>query len=353
MTATSTIITGRKIRFALVGCGRIAPSHWASIDHHGKDAELVDVCDILPDVAQAAAEKTGARAHTDYAEMLKSTTADVVVITTPSGLHPTQGAMAAAAGKNVLTEKPMATRLEAGVDLIKACDVAGVRLFVVKQNRRNPTLQLLKRAVDQGRFGRINMVTVNVFWARAQSYYDSAKWRGKWESDGGAFMNQAVHYVDLLTWLVGPIESVHAYTATLGRKIEVEDSGVLSVKWRSGTLGSMAVTMLTHGGDREGSITLLGDNGTARVGGVALNKIEAWDFAEPHADDAQIAEASYEAQSVYGGGHVRYYDNVIKTMRGEAEAETDGRQGLKSLEVLIAAYRSSRNGTRVGLPLLL
>lgn len=350
---TTAAITDRRIRFALVGCGRIAANHFASLERHANRAELVDVCDIVPEAVADAAAKTGARPHADYAQMLRSTDADVVVLTTPSGLHARQGIMAARAGKHVVSEKPMATKLEDGVAFVNACDEAGVKLFVVKQNRLNPPLQLLKRAIEQGRFGRINMVTLNVFWTRPQSYYDAAKWRGTWEYDGGAFMNQASHYVDLLNWLVGPIESVHAYTATLGRKIEAEDTGALTLKWRSGAIGSMAVTMLTYPKNLEGSVTILGENGTVRVGGVALNQIEAWDFATPHEDDRLVEGASYQPNSVYGAGHGHYYDNVISTLRGEASAQTDGREGLKSLEVLIATYLSAREGRRVSLPLRL
>jgi UDP-N-acetyl-2-amino-2-deoxyglucuronate dehydrogenase len=251
----------------------------------------------------------------------------------------------------VVTEKPMATRWSDGQRMVRACDEAGVRLFVVKQNRRNATLQLLKRAIDQGRFGRIYMVNVNVFWARPQEYYDSASWRGTWEFDGGAFMNQASHYVDLLDWLIGPIESLHAYTATLARNIEVEDTGVINVRWRSGALGSMNVTMLTYPKNLEGSITIIGEKGTVRIGGVAVNQIEHWEFSEPHEDDLHVSEASYATTSVYGFGHPLYYDNVINVLQGQAEPETDGRAGLKSLEVLIATYLSSRDGRRVNLPL--
>jgi len=235
--------------------------------------------------------------------------------------------------------------------MVSACDAAGVRLFVVKQNRRNPTLQLLKRAVEKGRFGRIYMVNINVFWTRPQSYYDSAAWRGTWEFDGGAFMNQASHYVDLLDWLIGPIESVQAYTATLGRNIEVEDTGVVSLRWRGGALGSMNVTMLTYPKNLEGSITIIGEKGTVRIGGVAVNEIQHWEFAEPDADDTQVKDASYQTTSVYGFGHPLYYDNVINVMRGKAQPETDGREGLKSLELLIATYISARDGRRVSLPL--
>lgn len=344
-------IVDRKIKLAVVGCGRIAENHLAAIAKHSDRAEVVDVCDIVEDRAGAAANAARAKPWTSLSAMLEHTTADAVVLTTPSGLHANQAIEVAQSGRHVITEKPMATRWHDGLRMVRSCDGAGVRLFVVKQNRRNATLQLLKRAVDQKRFGRIYMVNINVFWTRPQDYYDSASWRGTWEFDGGAFMNQASHYVDLLDWLIGPIESLHAYTATLARNIEVEDTGVVSVKWRSGALGSMNVTMLTYPKNLEGSITIIGEKGTVRVGGVAVNQIEQWQFAEPHVDDALVQSSSYETTSVYGFGHPLYYDNVINVLSGKAEPETDGREGLKSLEVLIATYLSARDGRRVNLPL--
>lgn len=346
-----TPITNRKIRFALVGCGRISKNHFDSIKHHSEYAELVDICDIDPTALKNAVVETGAKPHDNLQSMLANTTADIVILTTPSGIHADQAVLCARAGKHVITEKPMATRWEDGKRMVKACDEAGVKLFVVKQNRRNATLQLLKSAMNKKRFGKIYMVNVNVFWTRPQSYYDQGDWRGKWESDGGAFMNQASHYVDLLQWLIGPLESLHAYTGTLEREIDAEDTGVISLKWRSGAMGSMNVTMLTYPKNFEGSITILGEKGTARVGGVAVNEIQHWEFAESDADDAQINKSNYQTTSVYGFGHPMYYENVIKVMRGEASPETDGRAGLQSLEVLIATYISARDGKRVGLPL--
>lgn len=344
-------ITDRKIRFALIGCGRIAQNHFAALKQHADRAELVSVCDIDAKALEAAAKLTDAKPFSDLSSMLACTTADIVILTTPSGLHPEQAIEVAASGRHVMTEKPMATRWHDGLRMVKACDAASVRLFVVKQNRRNATLQLLKNAIENGRFGRIFMVNLNVFWTRPQEYYDSAAWRGTWEFDGGAFMNQASHYVDLLDWLIGPIKSLQAYTATLARNIEVEDTGVISLEWRSGALGSMNVTMLTYPKNLEGSITIIGEKGTVRVGGVAVNEIQHWEFAEPHADDEKVKQASYETTSVYGFGHPLYFDNVIKVLRGEAYPETDGREGLKSLETLIATYLSARDGKRVALPL--
>lgn len=344
-------LAARRIRVAVVGSGRIAPRHFEALIKHAERAELVGVCDIDRAALKAAMTATGAPGYPDLATLLMKCPADVVVLATPSGEHAEQALACAAAGKHVVTEKPMATRWEDARRMVQAFDQAGAKLFVVKQNRSNPTLQLVKRAMEKRRFGRIYLVTLNVLWNRPQSYYDSAKWRGTWEFDGGAFMNQASHYIDLLDWLVGPVESVHAYTATLARNIEVEDTGVANIKWRSGALGSLNVTMLTHAKNYEGSLTIIGEKGTVRIGGMAVNQIVDWEFADADPDDKLVQQASYETTSVYGHGHPLYYDNVINTLRGQAEAETDGREGLKSLEVIIALYLSARDGRRVALPL--
>jgi UDP-N-acetyl-2-amino-2-deoxyglucuronate dehydrogenase len=350
--AQKPVPTDRRVRFAHVGCGRISKSHFDALEKHRDRVELVGICDIDPAALEQAHRRTGAQTHGSLDDLLARTNADIVTLATPSGLHSTQTIQVAQSGRHVLTEKPMATRWDDGKRMVEVCDRAGVQLFVVKQNRLNPTVQLVKRAIAKGRFGRLFAVQCNVFWTRPQEYYDGAKWRGTWEFDGGAFMNQASHYVDLLDWLVGPVESVQAFTATLARRIEVEDTGVAAIRWRSGALGSINVTMLTYPKNLEGSITILGEKGTVKLGGVAVNQIEHWDFAEPDAeDDAKWRDASYQTSSVYGLGHGLYYDNVIRALRGEAAPETDGREGLRSLELLIAIYQSARGGTRVGLPL--
>ena len=351
-----TTIHDRRIRFALVGCGRIARNHVAALAAHAERAELVALADKQPEaierlVGQQPALVALPRFDSLHA-LLADCDADVIVLATPSGLHSRQAIEAGQAGRHVLCEKPMATKWDEGMAMVRACREAGVKLFVVKQNRLNPTLQALKRAIEQHRFGRIAMVVVNVFWTRPQSYYDEARWRGRWDMDGGAFMNQASHYVDMVDWLVGPVDNVHAYTATLGRDIEAEDSGVMSLRLRSGALASINVTMLTHGQNYEGSITVLGERGTVRVGGVAVNRIEHWAFDETRSEDADIRSANYAPPSVYGYGHPLYYANLIDTLRGQASAEVDGYEGLRSLEVVIAAYRSARDGVRVGLPLV-
>jgi UDP-N-acetyl-2-amino-2-deoxyglucuronate dehydrogenase len=347
------IITSRKIRVGLVGCGRISKNHFGSIEQHAEHLQLVAVCDIDAVALNAHADQYKVPGYAQMADMLAAEQLDLIVLCTPSGLHPAQAILAAQHKVHVLTEKPMGTRLADGLAMVKACDEAGVRLFVVKQNRRNATLQLLKRAMEQGRFGRIYNVALNVFWTRPQDYYDQGNgWRGTWEFDGGAFMNQASHYIDLLDWVVGPVESVMAYTATQERDIEAEDSGVAVIKWRSGAMGTLNVSMLTYPKNLEGSITILGEKGTVRIGGVAVNEIQEWQFADRRPEDAEIKTASYATTSVYGFGHPLYYSNVVDVMQGKAEPETDGRSGLKSLELLVAMYRSAKDGVKVSLPLV-
>lgn len=345
------IILGRQLKIAVIGCGRISRNHFSAILSYPDDLKLMSVCDLDEEVSECAASEYGVKGYTDLGEMLSHEELDILVLCTPSGLHPRQAILAASYGVHVVSEKPMATRFEDGLNMVQACDNAGVRLFVVKQNRRNATLQLLKRAIDEGRFGAIKLVHLNVFWTRPQQYYDHGNgWRGTWEFDGGAFMNQASHYVDLVEWLIGPVECVQAMMST-SRDIEAEDTGVVNIKWRNGALGSMAVTMLTYPKNLEGSITILGDTGSVKIGGVAVNEIQTWEFSEKCDYDDKIKTASYETTSVYGFGHPLYYQNVIDVMRGSAEPEADGRAGLKSLEFLTAAYKAARDRTTVGLPL--
>lgn len=337
-------------RVALVGCGRIARNHLDAIERlDGLD--LVAVCDIVPERAREAGERLDVPYFTSTEQMLSAVECDIVSIATPSGLHPAHGILAARAGKHVVCEKPMAITLAAADELVRVCDDAGVQLFIVKQNRLNASIQLLKRAVDRGRFGRLYFANSTVFWSRSQDYYDQAPWRGTWEFDGGAFMNQASHYVDLIQWLVGPVESVIAQTATLARQIEAEDTGAAVLRFRSGTIGVIQVTMLTYPKNLEGSITLLGERGTVKIGGTAVNRVEHWQFADYDDDDKLVESASTNPPNVYGFGHEGYYRNVLSVLRGEAHPDTDGRAGRKSLEVILGIYESARTHREVPLPL--
>jgi UDP-N-acetyl-2-amino-2-deoxyglucuronate dehydrogenase len=341
---------GGTLRIALVGCGRISGNHVGAIDQI-EGLELVAACDAEVARARTVAEGRGIPAFRTIEELLAKVECDVVTVCTPSGLHAAHGMAAARAGRHVIVEKPMAISLADADALVGACDAAGVNLFVVKQNRLNPPIRLLKRAVEKGRFGRIYLANTTVRWTRPQDYYDSAKWRGTWEFDGGAIMNQASHYVDLMQWLVGPVESVSAKTATLARRIETEDTGVAVLKFRSGALGVIEVTVLTYPRNMEGSITILGERGTVKVGGTAVNRIEHWQFADYDDDDKLVEGADSAPTSVYGFGHLGYYENVLAVLRGDAEPGTDGREGRKSLELILGIYESAKTGREVPLPL--
>jgi UDP-N-acetyl-2-amino-2-deoxyglucuronate dehydrogenase len=234
---------------------------------------------------------------------------------------------------------------------VKACDENQVLLFVVKQNRLNPAIQILKKAIDKGRFGKIFSLNATVRWARPQNYYDQAKWRGTWEFDGGAFMNQASHYMDLIQWLGGPVESVMAMTATMNHNIETEDMGTGIIRFRNGTLGTVEVTMNIFPRNLEGSITVMGETGTVKVGGIAVNKVEHWEFKDYDDDDKMIHQYTTNPSSVYGFGHLGFLQGVVDVLQGKGEPQTDGREGRKSLEIILAMYESAKSGKRVPLPL--
>jgi UDP-N-acetyl-2-amino-2-deoxyglucuronate dehydrogenase len=348
--STTAPAPGGDIRVALLGCGRISRNHLEAIARVD-GLRLVSVADTDRPRADAVGAEQGVAAFASLEEMLAAVPSDLVTICTPSGLHPQHGIVAARHGRNVLTEKPMAISLEAADQLVQACDAAGVQLFVVKQNRLNPPIQLLKRAVDKGRFGRLYMANVTVRWTRPQEYYEAEPWRGTWEFDGGAMMNQASHYVDLMQWLMGPAESVMAKTATQARRIEAEDSGVAIVKFRSGALGVIEVNVLTHPRNLEGSITLLGEKGSVKIGGTAVNRVEHWAFADYDDDDKLVEAANTNPPTVYGFGHEGYYRNVLPVLRGEAKPDTDGRAGRKSLELILGIYESAKIGREVPIPL--
>lgn len=326
------------INIGLIGCGRISKNHFEAIAGL-PDARCVACCDIIEERAREAAAKYYiASWTTKYEEMLQDGDIDLISICTPSGLHPQHGILAARHGKHVLSEKPMGVRLEDADKLIAECQKQRVKLFVVLQNRLNPAIQMLRRAYDEGRFGRIYMIISNVLWTRPQDYYDMASWRGTWELDGGAFMNQASHYVDMVQWFGGPIQEVKAITATLARNIETEDTGCAIIRFKNGAIGSINVTMLTYPQNLEGSITILGEKGTVRVAGIAMNRIEKWEFSDSRDYDRQVTAAATNPESVYGFGHLGYYQRVIESLNNGTIPEVDGAEGRKSLELLEKIY---------------
>ena len=339
------------IKIGLVGCGRISKNHINVFRQLDKQMKLTCVCDIVNEKAEQAGNENGVPYYTDLRRMLDNEKIDILSVCTPSGLHPEHGIIAAERNINVVTEKPMAISLENADKLIQSCENNKVKLFVVKQNRLNPGIKFLKQALDKERFGKIYMANTTVFWQRPQQYYDLAEWRGTWELDGGSFMNQASHYIDLMIWLLGPVDYVFADTDTFARNIEAEDTGAAIVRFKSGAIGVVQVTMLTYPKNLEGSISILGEKGTVKIGGTAVNHVEKWEFEEYDDDDRNIEQLNYQPPNVYGFGHLEYYKNVMDSLKNDTKPFTDGYSGRKALELIIAIYESARTGEKVSLPL--
>lgn len=340
----------KKLRFALVGCGRIAKKHAEVLSKQLPDAELTAVCDIKSDRARAYGDRYQIPFFTDMHEMMKSVgdRIDVVNVLTPSGNHAEHVIALAPYEKHLVTEKPMALTIDDADNMIRACDRTGIKLFVVKQNRFNYPVQKLRQALDRGLFGKLVMGTVRVRWCREQSYYDQDAWRGTWRYDGGVFSNQASHHIDLLEWMLGEVESVFAKSSTRLVNIEAEDTGIAVLKFRSGALGIVEATTAARPKDLEGSISVLGENGSVEIGGFAVNEMKVWNFRETSSEDAEVLKKYRESPpDVYGFGHLEYFKNVIDSILHGKKALVDGLEGRKSLELITAMYESIETGKEV------
>jgi len=335
-------------RIALVGCGRISKRH-VQVLTQIPEMQLVAVCDLIEQRAKDTAEPLGIPYYLDALEMVKNEKPDVVSILTDSGLHPEIGCRLAPHVPVVVVEKPMALTLEDADHLIEACEKHGTRLFVVKQNRYNPPIVQLRRAIESGRFGKMVLGTVRIRWSRGQDYYDQDAWRGTWKLDGGVFTNQASHHIDLLQWLLGPVESVKSYVATQLVNIEAEDTGVAVLKFRNGALGVVEATTATRPKDLEGSISILGEKGSVVVGGFSVNRMVTWNFAEPVQEDEEAIRSISEPPNVYGFGHKPFYEDVLECLRTGRRPMLDGLEGRKSLEIINALYESAFTGREVRL----
>ncbi len=340
----------KKIKFALVGCGRISRKHIESINEL-KNAELIAVCDIDYKKAELVSKQFPlVNSYDNYNSMLENETIDVVSILTPSGLHPKHTIdIVKKYKKHIVCEKPMALKLEDADEMIRVCDENRVRLFVVKQNRFNIPVIKLREAIDSGKFGKIVMGTVRVRWSRNQQYYDRDPWRGTWEFDGGVISNQASHHVDLLEWMLGEPVSVFAKTDTFLSDIEVDDTALAILKFKNGALGIIEATTATRPTDLEGSISVLGENGTVVISGFAVNEMQTWNFSNETPDEQQKILANYRENppDVYGFGHIRYLENVIDCIINDKSALVDGLEGRKSLELINAIYESAETGKEI------
>jgi UDP-N-acetyl-2-amino-2-deoxyglucuronate dehydrogenase len=342
---------GKRLKTALLGCGRIGERH-ARILASSPESELAGFADIDPAKAQGYARRHGGRSYPGLAEMVASETPDLVAICTPSGLHARDVLAACHAGiGNIVVEKPMALTLPDADAMIEACEARGTRLFVVKQNRYNLPILKLRRALDAGRFGKLVLGAVRVRWCRRQEYYDQAPWRGTWAMDGGVFSNQASHHVDMLVSMMGRVESVQAMAVTRLVAIEAEDTGLALLRFAGGALGVIEATTAARPDDLEGSISILGENGTVEVGGFAMNEMTVWKFADETPEDAEVLERyRTNPPDVYGFGHHEFYRDVFGAIARDEKPPVDGREGRKSLEVITAIYESIGSGREVRLP---
>jgi predicted dehydrogenase len=339
------------LKFALVGCGRIAKRH-SELLGHGEipGAKLVAACDVAEDKSAKIGRQFAVPWYADMHRMMATEDIDVVVVLTESGNHARHVLELVRYGKHIVVEKPMALTLEDIDDVIAACDSAGIKLFVVKQNRFNIPVMKLREAMDQGRFGKLVMGTVRVRWCRDQTYYDQDQWRGTWALDGGVLCNQASHHIDMLEWMMGDVDSVFAKSARALVNIEAEDTAVAVLKFRNGALGIIEATTAVRPKDLEGSISVLGETGTVEIAGFAVNEMKVWNFTHPvKGDERVMADYSVNPPNVYGFGHKAYYDHVVDCIQNRKHQLVDGLEGRKSMELINAIYESIETGKEVAL----
>ena len=337
------------LKFALVGCGRIAKRHSELLGlNQIKDASLVAVCDIVEEKARKIGQEFNVPYYTDMDEMMQKESIDVVSVLSESGHHAKHVINLAKYKKHIVVEKPMALTLDDADAMIEACDLNGCKLFVVKQNRFNTPVLKLREAMDANRFGKLVLGTIRVRWSRDQSYYDQDSWRGTWAMDGGVLTNQASHHIDLLEWMMGDVESVFAKSTTALVDIEVEDTAIVTLKFKNGALGIIEATTAVRPKDLEGSISILGEKGTVEIGGFAVNKMLHWSFREKQESDAEVMEKySVNPPNVYGFGHQAYYEHVVDSISNGRRQLVDGLVGRKSLELISAIYESIETSKEV------
>jgi len=331
------------LRFGIIGCGRIAPRHAKYITSL-PGAKLVAVADIVDSRAEHYASEYSVDAYHDYHELLDREDIDVVNICTPSGLHGSIGIEAARAGKHLIVEKPIALNTDDADALIAEAEAAGVKLCVVLQNRYNPPMQDAYEVVQNGALGKLLLGNATVRWFRPQEYYED-DWHGTWAMDGGALMNQCIHHIDALQWLMGDVKSVQAYTATLAHEIEVEDVGVAILKFSSGALGTIEGSTITYPENLEGSVAIFGERGSIKVGGTALNRRVFWKIdGQLELEREMLTQDQLDPPSVYGYSHRHVIADMIDAISEDRSPKTNGAEARRSLEIVLKIYESARTG---------
>lgn len=335
------------VNFGVIGCGKIGTRHINFLKAMD-GINILGVADIVPERARNAAMSSNSVAFTDYKELLKNKDTHIVNICSPTGLHAEMCIDALNAGKHVLCEKPLCLKVEEVDKIVEAAKKNNKKIFVVKQNRHNTPIRMLRDALDKGMFGKIYTINANVLWNRRPEYYTEEKWRGTKELDGGALATQASHFVDMLQWIGGPVKSVFAKTETFSHNIETEDTGVLIMKFESGALGTIYYTNCIYDKNLEGSVTILGTKGTAKIGGEYLNKMEHWNV------QGYPLPANIQSDEPYpvNSKHDQVFREAIKKIIGDENASVvDALEARKTVEIIEAVHLSAQTGKEVFLPL--
>lgn len=345
------------MKYALIGCGRIATNHVkAVINNH---LEFAAVCDIVPQQMENLLAKhglendTSIRRYTDYREMILTEQPELVGIATESGVHAEIALYCIEHNVNVIIEKPMAMSMEDADKIIKLSEEKGVKVCACHQNRFNVAVQQMRKALEAGRFGKLSHGSIHVRWNRNHGYYDQAKWRGTWAQDGGALMNQCIHGIDLLRWMLGDeVEEVYGVTRQQFHDyLEAEDIGMAVLKFKNGAIATIEGTTNVYPKNLEETLYLFGENGTVKLGGTSTNNIDVWDFADESEEDLKNKGLEEVTSNVYGNGHTSLYADMMDAIKNDRKPYVDAYAGRNALEIVLAIYKSQKEGKPVRLPL--
>lgn len=346
------------MKYALIGCGRIATNHIKAAVNNKLD--IVAVCDVVPDHMETLLAKhnlegdKSIKRYTDYKKMLEENRdTQLVAIATESGIHAEIALYTIDKGINVIIEKPMAMSIKDADEIIKRSEERKVTVCACHQNRFNVAVHKMREALEQGRFGKISHGSIHVRWNRNKDYYDQAPWRGTWAQDGGALMNQCIHGIDLLRWTMGDeIDEVYGVTKQqFHHYLEAEDIGMAVVKFKNGAVGTIEGTTNVYPQNLEETLYVFGENGTVKLGGKSVNNIDVWNFADEKDSDNDLKGLKEETSNVYGNGHTSLYADVIDAIKTGRKPYVDAVAGRNALELVLAIYKSQKEGTAVKLPL--
>ena len=345
----------RTVKYALIGCGRVSPNHIAAALENG--LEIAAVSDLLPEKMEKLGQRfglTAIRTYTDHRELLREVKPELCAVTTESGSHARIALDCIHAGAHVIIEKPIALSLADADQIIQEAKFSERLVCVCHQNRFNRSIQRIHKALEDGRFGKLLQGSVHVLWNRGEAYYREAAWRGTWAKDGGCLMNQGIHSIDLLRWMLGDPVEVTAFTDNLMHPyIEAEDYGAAIVRFRNGAYGMIEGTVNVFPANMEETLYLLGEKGTVKAGGKSQNRIETWRFADGTDDPEEvIAACAEDPPSVYGFGHKPLYADMISAIRSGRQPYVDGQAGRDALEMVLAIYRSAREHRCIEFPLI-